>query len=84
YPNPFNPTTTIGFDLSVATEVSLVVYDILGREVTRLVEGQMPAAYHRLTWNGLTSDGKPAPTGVYIARLVTPSHTESIKMVLLK
>lgn len=84
YPNPFNPTTTIKFDLPMATEVYLVVYDLLGREVVSLVNEQMKPGYHQIVWKGETADGWEAPSGIYIARLVTPGFTKSIKMALLK
>ncbi|UCD38507.1 MAG: T9SS type A sorting domain-containing protein, partial [Fidelibacterota bacterium] len=79
YPNPFNPVSTIRYDLPQASEVSLVVYDILGREVVRLVDGYMEPSYHQVQW-----DGQGCPSGIYIARLATPEYTKSIKMVLLK
>ncbi len=84
YPNPFNPSTTIRFDLPQASEVHLAVYDILGREVVRLVDERLEPAYHQVTWNGRTAHGMDVPTGIYIARLVTPQYTRSIKMLLLK
>ncbi len=84
YPNPFNPSTTIGFDLPAAAVVTLTVYDILGREVRRLMNRQIGPGYHQAIWNGRTNDGREVPTGIYIARLVTPENTRSIKMVLLK
>ena len=84
YPNPFNPSTTLRFDLPEAAAIYLMVFDVLGREVARLVNGHLQAGYHRLRWNGKTSDGREVPTGIYIARLVTPEYTKSIKMVLLK
>ena len=84
YPNPFNPTTTIGFELPVAAVVTLTVYDILGKEIVRLENRLIGAGYHQATWNGRTSNGREAPTGIYFARLVTPTSTRTIKMVLLK
>ena len=84
YPNPFNPTTTIKFDLPMATEVYLVVYDLLGHEVVSLVNEQMEAGYHQIVWKGETAVGREAPSGIYIARLATPGFTKSIKMALLK
>ncbi|MCH8837552.1 MAG: T9SS type A sorting domain-containing protein [Candidatus Marinimicrobia bacterium] len=84
YPNPFNPTTTIGFELPVAAVVTLTVYDILGQEVRRLANRTMGAGYHQADWDGRTSDGREAPTGIYFAQLVTPTSTRAIKMVLLK
>ena len=79
YPNPFNPVSTIRYDLPQASDVSLLVYDILGREVARLVQGYMEPGYHEVTW-----DAGTYASGIYIARLVTPEYTKSIKMVLLK
>jgi hypothetical protein len=79
HPNPFNPVTTICYDLPHASEVLLIVYDLLGREVARLVDGYMEPRYHEVQW-----DGRGFPSGIYIARLVTPEYSKSIKMVLLK
>ncbi|UCD36986.1 MAG: prolyl oligopeptidase family serine peptidase [Fidelibacterota bacterium] len=84
YPNPFNPVSTIMYDLPQASEVSLVVYDILGREVARLVDGYMEPGYHHSQWDGRDARGREVPSGIYIARLVTPEYSKSIKMLLLK
>ncbi|UCH61741.1 MAG: hypothetical protein JSU77_07950, partial [Fidelibacterota bacterium] len=84
HPNPFNPTSTIRFDLPQGSYVSLILYDIHGREVTRLSGGYMGPGYHKTTWDGRNSDGREVPSGIYIARLVTPVYAKSIKMLLLK
>ncbi len=84
YPNPFNPSTTVKFDVPQLTDMTVVVYDLLGREVVTLVEGAVQPGYHRVVWYGNAADGSEVPTGMYIARLVTPEYAKSIKMVLLK
>lgn len=84
YPNPFNPVSTIRYDLPSGSDVSLVVYDILGREVSKLVDGYLEPGYHHVVWDGRTTAGKEVPSGIYIARLTTPEYSKSIKMVLLK
>jgi hypothetical protein len=84
YPNPFNPSTAICYDLSQFTEVSLVVYDLLGRNVITLVDSYMEPGYHQITWDGRDADCRNIPSGIYIARLITPGYTKSIKTVLLK
>ena len=84
YPNPFNPTTTIGFELPVAAVVTLTVYDILGREMARLENRQMGAGYHQAVWDGRTSNGREAPTGIYFARITAAEYSQTIKMLLLK
>lgn len=84
YPNPFNPTSTIQYDLPEAANVTLVVYDILGREVVRLVDQQMQPGYHRAVWDAKDYAGRSMPTGIYIARILTLEYTKSIKMLLLK
>ena len=84
YPNPFNPVTTLRYELPQRADVLLVIYDVSGREVTRLVDGFQPPGYHQVMWDGRTENGRKIPSGVYIARLVTPEYTKSIKMVLLK
>jgi hypothetical protein len=78
-PNPFNPTTTIRYDLPHASAVSLIVYDLLGQEVAKLVDGTLEPGHHQAQWNA-----HQVPSGVYIARLATLGYNRSIKMLLLK
>jgi len=84
YPNPFNPATTLRFALPQTATVRLGVYDLQGREVARLLDGDWPAGYHHVVWDGRFANGQAAASGVYIARLITPGYTRSIKMVLLQ
>jgi hypothetical protein len=79
YPNPFNPTTMIRFDLKEAVAVRLSVYDALGREVTRLVDGNLPAGRHQAEWR---ADG--LPSGVYLFRLEAGSFVKTGRMTLVK
>jgi hypothetical protein len=84
YPNPFNPATTIRYELPEGAPVRLVVYDLQGREVARLTDGYRQPGYHETTWDGRAASGRPLPSGIYIARLVTPVYSKSMKMLLLK
>ena len=65
YPNPFNPNTTIRFDLPEASNVSLV-NDMMGREVTSLINSQIDAGYHFIQWDGSNNIGTFVAAGVYI------------------
>ena len=84
YPNPFNPVSTLRYDVPNACNVSLIVYDILGQEVIGLVNSLMEPGYYQVVWDGTAGDGRSVPSGIYIARLVTPEYRQSIKMLLLK
>ena len=84
FPNPFNPVTEIQFDVPDISTVELVVYNLMGQEVRRLVNGEIQAGYHRIVWNGLNDQGEPVSTGVYIYSLTSPSFHSTKKMVLLK
>ncbi|RMF64848.1 MAG: T9SS C-terminal target domain-containing protein, partial [Bacteroidetes bacterium] len=79
YPNPFNPSTTISFDLPRPETVRLTVYDVAGRRVATLAEGTYPAGTHRVTWEagGLAS-------GVYLYRLEAGDFVQTRKMMLVK
>lgn len=66
YPNPFNPTTTVKYDLPEESQVTIVIYDFLGREVRTLVDGTIEAGYNHIVWDGKTDAGRPAATGMYI------------------
>ena len=79
YPNPFNPITTISFDLSAAGEIALVIYDIGGREISRLVEGYRQPGFYQATF-----DGSGLSSGVYFARLTAGSFQETSKLLLIK
>ncbi len=79
YPNPFNAATTISFAVPIATKIDLVVYDILGREVTTLYNGSVNPGFHRVTWNA-----DDQPSGVYFYRLTTGDSEATGRMTLLK
>jgi hypothetical protein len=79
YPNPFNPTTMITWQLSAVSSVELAVYDMLGREVAVLVRGvQQPGAYHT------EFNGTRLASGVYVYRLSAGSYVSSRKMLLVR
>ncbi len=84
YPNPFNAQTRIDFNLPSSGPVLLSVYDILGRTVSTLIDGVLPAGKHTAGWDGRTAAGAPAASGVYFYRLVFAGHRETRKMVLVK
>jgi hypothetical protein len=83
-PNPFNPTTTIAYDLPSGGDVRLVVYDVRGGEVRELVRTRMPAGRHQATWDGRNDQREPVASGVYFYRLVVGDFVQTKKMVLLK
>jgi hypothetical protein len=84
-PNPFNPVTTIEFDLARDGHVSLRVYDAAGRLVRTLVDRKMSAgAGQQAAWNGLTDAGNRVSSGVYFYRLMTADFDGTRKMVLMK
>jgi len=84
-PNPFNPVTTMSFNVPQgAGHVSLNVYGVDGRHIRSLADGVMAAGPHALTWDGLDEKGRPLPSGIYFARLTTEHETRGIKMTLLK
>ena len=78
-PNPFNPFTNLTFNLPEASEVSLIIYDIQGREVARLMDGFLPPGIHQRTF-----DGSNLPSGIYFARLQAGDFSQVKKMVLMK
>lgn len=84
FPNPFNPTTRIRFDLPNAENVELAVYDILGREVRKLVNDYHNAGSYTITWDGRNNFGSPVATGMYIYRLRAGSFVSTKKMLLMK
>ncbi len=84
FPNPFNPSTTIFFSLDEPAEVELVVYNILGQEVTCLVSRWYDVGEYQVVWDGNDSRGNPVGSGVYFYRLRTGQQSQTRKMILLK
>ncbi|MBN2070164.1 MAG: T9SS type A sorting domain-containing protein [Candidatus Krumholzibacteriota bacterium] len=84
YPNPFNPSTTIKFGLSEAGPVTLKVYDPSGRLVRVVADEPRPAGHYAEQWDGFTTSGQRAASGVYFYKLSAGEFTETKKMVLLK
>jgi len=85
YPNPFNPVTTIGYDLPEDAQVKISVFDILGREVSVLVNDAIEAGYHQAVWNGLDRSNNALSSGVYFYQLqVNGEVLNTQKMMLLK
>lgn len=84
FPNPFNAFTTIRVQLPEASEVKLSVYNLLGQEVRRLVDGKVEAGTHSVLWDGRDEDGKPVGSGIYFSRLKVGEIVRTRKAVLLR
>ena len=84
FPNPFNPRTTIKFELNKTGPVDLAVFDVAGRLVKRLVSEPLPAGHHDAVWEGKDSGGRPAAAGVYFFRLKTNDTVDTKRMTLVK
>jgi endonuclease/exonuclease/phosphatase family metal-dependent hydrolase len=83
-PNPFNPTTTILFDLAASTRVRLSVFDARGRWICNLVDEPLPAGTHRVVWDGRNEQGRLVSSGVYFARLRTLDFEQAHRMTLVR
>ncbi len=85
YPNPFNPSTTLRFDLPKSVRnVQLVVYNILGQKVAVLYSGALMAGRYSYQWNGKSQFGLPVPSGVYFATFKAGNYSRTIRMMLIK
>jgi hypothetical protein len=89
YPNPFNPEADIRFDAPEAADVRIAVFDLLGREVTTLLDGRVGPGRHVVRWNGRNSNGHSVASGVYLYRMVAfgesgKQFTKIMKMTLTK
>ncbi len=84
YPNPFNPSTNIAFNLDVRSDVTVTVYSILGEEVAKIHNKAMQPGLQSVKWNGADSQGILVASGVYIYRVEAQNHALTGKMMLLK
>ncbi len=84
YPNPFNPSTTISFDLPKDSEVELSIYNIKGQKVATLLNENKLKGNHSVVWNGKDANNKSVSSGIYFSKLQTGNKTLTRKMILLK
>jgi len=90
YPNPFNPSTSIRFDLPERSMVYMIIYDVLGREIMTLIHNTIEPGLHEIRWDGKDDNGNPVSTGMYIyqfSAFYEESQTQfkkSNKLVLMK
>ena len=78
YPNPFNPETKINFQLLIASRVTLKIYDLAGRKIAKLVNGNINAGYHSITFNA-----DKLPSGVYFYKIKAGRFTDTKRMILM-
>jgi flagellar hook assembly protein FlgD len=84
YPNPFNPSTTIQYEIPKTARVVLKIYDMLGREVKILVNRVQSPGQKSVIWDGTDQSGNLVSSGIYLYRLQSGEFTESKKMILMK
>ena len=84
YPNPFNPVTTLRYDLSENGHVNIIIYDMLGRKVKTLINQTQDAGYRSVIWDATNDYGKPVSAGIYLYQIQAGEYIQTKKMVLLK
>lgn len=85
FPNPFNPSTSIRYGLPAEEKVTIRIFDLLGREVRTLVQGDLQkSGYHVTSWNGRDKNEVPVASGVYVYRIKAGEFSQSRKMILVK
>ncbi len=84
YPNPFNSSVIINFNLPEKKEVFLTVYDIRGRETAKIIEGEKLYGRNKVVWNAVGKTGKSVASGVYFVRICAGSYSETKKIIYLK
>ena len=84
YPNPFNPETSIRYNIPFECQTKLSIYNIKGKRIATLVNETRKAGYHSVIWDGKNMDGEEVSSGVYIYRLETEYYKMAKSMILVK
>ncbi|UCD37751.1 MAG: hypothetical protein JSW54_13175 [Fidelibacterota bacterium] len=84
HPNPFNPRTTINFQIHTGTRVILEVYSPTGQMINKLIDGYLSPRHYSVVWDGRDATGRPVPSGIYIYSLTNATQREAKRMLLLK
>ena len=83
-PNPFNPSTTISYEVPQESHIRMVVYNLLGQEVVRLIDEIKSPGRYTVTWNGMNVQGRGVASGIYVYRMTAGDFTRTKRMTLLK
>ncbi|MCY4603896.1 MAG: leucine-rich repeat domain-containing protein, partial [Gemmatimonadetes bacterium] len=83
YPNPFNPSTIIPYQLAASSQVRLEVFNLLGQRIATLVDGARPAGFHTAQWHATDAAGRAVAAGVYIYRMTVGAERQTGRMVLV-
>lgn len=84
YPNPFNPSTNINFRISETGNVSIRIFNVLGKEIKQLLQENLPSGEHNIQWDGKGDEGRTLPSGIYFIQMTAGSYQKTIKTILLK
>ena len=84
FPNPFNPETTLKYAIPTAGDVTLIVYNVLGQEIVRLIDAKQTPGFYTVRWNGQDALGHSVASGVYLYRIQAGDFNQTHKMLLLK
>jgi len=84
FPNPFNPVTTIRYNLPIQAHVNITVFSMLGKEIVKLVDSQLVAGSHSVVWNGIDMSGKEVSGGIYFYQINAGNFNQTRRMILLK
>ena len=84
YPNPFNPSTTIDYSIATASDVSIVVYDMMGREIRTLVADFATPGSYSVVWDSKNNEGLSVSAGMYVYKMISGDFVEVNKMLLVK
>ena len=84
YPNPFNPSTTIDYSVAAAGDVSIIVYDMMGREVRSLVSDFATPGAYSIVWDATNNEGLSVSAGMYVYKMISGNFVEVNKMLLVK
>ncbi len=84
YPNPFNPSTNIKFRISETGNVSIKIFNVLGKEIKQLLQENLPFGEHNIQWDGKDDAGSTLPSGIYFIQMIAGSYQKTIKTILVK
>ena len=84
YPNPFNPQTTIDYQIPEAGHVTIDIFDLTGQKIRSLINQNINAGYHSVVWDGNDGSGNPISSGVYLYRILTDEFVNTRKMILMR